>query len=102
MPRCLADAQLPRLLAQRIWTTALTAEVMRNLDMSWALNAPGFVGMSSVGDGAPETLLDRAEAWLAAQQLPDQVLQQVKAAAERTTDRWRIKQVRPCRRRALS
>jgi hypothetical protein len=86
MPRALLLA-VPRDEARRIWATHLTAAVMRGMDVSWAMNAPGYFGQSSVGDGTPETLLDRAEAWLAWQLAP-KLTAQIQEAAMRTVASW--------------
>jgi hypothetical protein len=55
-------------LAARVWTTALCAASMEQMEVSWALNQPAFPGMSAVGDGiSTETLLDRTAAYLHSQ-----------------------------------
>jgi hypothetical protein len=88
MPRSLRNAGLPLPLARRIWTTALTAATMRGMEVNWAINAPGFFGMGSVGDGTPETLLDRAESWLAAN-VPPELSARIEAAATRKVALWK-------------
>jgi hypothetical protein len=80
---------VPRDDARRIWATALTAALMRKLEVSWALNAPGyFGGYAGVGDcKTPETLLDRTESWLE-RQLSPELLPRIRAAADRTLSSW--------------
>jgi hypothetical protein len=91
MPRSLEAAGLPLPLARRVWTTALTAATMRTMDVHWAVNAPGFFGMGPVGDGTPETLLDRAEAWLA-EHVPPELAARIDAAAARKVALWKAVQ----------
>jgi hypothetical protein len=89
VPRSLRAAEPCPHQARRIWTTALACAVMDSMEVCWAVNQPGFIGMSPVGDGTPETLLDRSEAWLAAQSLPPGLLDKVRAAAEFRAGEWR-------------
>jgi hypothetical protein len=90
MPPALSKAGLPKVLARRIWTTQLTCAVMDTIDVSWAMDARGYIGMSPVGDpSSPSTLLDRGEAWLAAQELPEALRRTLHAAAARRAADWR-------------
>ena len=91
MPRALAQHPgLSQDAARRYWATALTAAVMRGLEMQWLLHGPGYLGSSPVGDGKSHvTLLDRADAWLAAQALPEAVAAAVRRAAKRKATEWR-------------
>jgi hypothetical protein len=57
--------------------------------VSWAVEARGYFGMSPVGTGVRMvTLLDRAEEWLASQALPADVACRVQAAADLRIEQW--------------
>lgn len=92
MPASLRNSGMPAELALRIWTTALTAACMRTMEISWAIGATGFIGLSPVGDGTPQTMLDRTEAWLAAQQLPPELAGKVQRVAARKIAAWKMVQ----------
>jgi hypothetical protein len=92
-PKLLGRTQLTKQHQRRIWATALTVATLDKLDVSWATSGMGYFGQGAVGEGThPETLLDRGEAWLAAQPLPAEQLRRVKAAAAACVSDWRLVQ----------
>jgi hypothetical protein len=90
VPRALRSSPvLSQRQARRIWCTALAVAVMDSMEVSWSVNQPGWPGQAPVGNGKPETLMDRSEAWLDEQPLEPAVLAAVRAAAERRAAHWR-------------
>ena len=93
VPKSLAKLGLPREQTRRLWTTALAAATMESLEIAWATSGVGYYGQGAVGEGSvPETLLDRADAWLSAQPLPAEVMEHVRRAAARRVAEWRTVQ----------
>ena len=75
--------------ARVVWTTALAAATMGNLDVNWATSGPGYPGLGALGDGeTPLTLLDGAETWLEQQPLTPAALARVHTAARHRVAEW--------------
>ena len=111
-PAWLADAEkgagLPAAQAARVWATALACAAMQTLDVCWATAFPYTPGQIAVGGAPhdctlqPETLLDRAEAWLSAALPSAEHGEAVRSAAERQVALWLVVQEQRIARLRLS